>query len=81
MILIILATLISPLNAQYFTCDNGNSVYSNYVCDGDNDCGDGSDETSALCTGNECYSWEFQCEYGGCVGSYDVSKVIGSTDD
>jgi len=32
-----------------FTCDNGEVTYSAYVCDGDNDCGDCTDEPADLC--------------------------------
>ena len=30
--------------ADMFMCDNGHCVYTRWVCDGDNDCGDNSDE-------------------------------------
>jgi len=46
---------ISLINGTYeeggpdFTCDNGEVTYSAYVCDGDNDCGDCTDEPADLC--------------------------------
>lgn len=35
---------LSEDNGQYFDCDNGNQVPAGYYDDGDNDCGDWSDE-------------------------------------
>lgn len=35
--------------AQTFTCNNTVCVHEMWVCDGDNDCGDGSDEATKLC--------------------------------
>ena len=39
-----------------FTCDNGECVPDSYVCDGDNDCGDYSDED-----GCGMYNLHVQC--------------------
>ncbi|XP_077986464.1 uncharacterized protein LOC144440893 isoform X2 [Glandiceps talaboti] len=35
-----------------FTCDNGECVPKHWKCDGDVDCGDGSDESTATCEGH-----------------------------
>ena len=32
-----------------FTCDNGGCVSRSWLCDGDDDCGDNSDETGQQC--------------------------------
>ena len=32
-----------------FRCDNGNCISAAFECDGDNDCGDMSDESPSVC--------------------------------
>lgn len=34
---------------DYFACGNGNCLPFSHICDGDDDCGNGSDETKEMC--------------------------------
>lgn len=48
-----------------FRCANGQCIIRSYLCDGDNDCLDGSDETS--CPTAACGSRTFRCNNTACV--------------
>ncbi|KAK3547531.1 hypothetical protein QTP86_021514, partial [Hemibagrus guttatus] len=54
-----------PCRADQFTCLNGQCVSRDYVCDGDTDCSDGSDEkkcgTPSPCEPNEFMCWNGRC--------------------
>lgn len=47
---------------DYFSCNNGLCVPKLWVCDEDDDCGDGSDENEAVCFEGSCRPNQFQCE-------------------
>ncbi|XP_050528252.1 sortilin-related receptor-like isoform X2 [Daktulosphaira vitifoliae] len=55
-------------SADYFQCANSNCVPKYWQCDGDNDCGDNSDEEK--CTKVSCGPSSFQCNNGKCIPSY-----------
>lgn len=60
-------------NSWEFTCDNHRCVPKPWVCDGDDDCLDGSDERKLDgkkdCSKPNCTSFEFHCGTGRCIPS------------
>jgi len=60
-------------DGEMFTCDNGNEVPADYVDDGDNDCGDWSDEPNHSDNGDD--------EVSGCTDMYAINYDAGATND
>lgn len=50
---------------QFFPCASGRCVPMDWRCDGDDDCGDLSDENS--CPEQPCLQSEFRCRVGTCI--------------
>ncbi|XP_027197695.1 LOW QUALITY PROTEIN: uncharacterized protein LOC113792028 [Dermatophagoides pteronyssinus] len=52
----------------YFLCQNNNCLPESHLCDGENDCGDNSDEDPNYCAQMQCNATtEFKCNSGRCV--------------
>lgn len=52
-------------SGHQLTCSNGRCIPMLYRCDGDNDCGDGSDEIN--CPSSTCLTTQFPCKNGRCI--------------
>nr|XP_039251753.1 low-density lipoprotein receptor-related protein 2-like [Styela clava] len=61
-----------PCRPNYVKCENSNvCLWYYYVCDGDDDCGDNSDESPTHCAAKTCPTGNFLCDNKlRCIPSY-----------
>ncbi|XP_071944831.1 basement membrane-specific heparan sulfate proteoglycan core protein-like [Antedon mediterranea] len=68
---------IFPCREGQATCNNGQCIQRSFVCDGDTDCADNSDEIGCG-GGDRCEPNEFQCNNGFCA--LKIWRCDGDTD-
>ncbi|KAI8521339.1 hypothetical protein Bbelb_010930 [Branchiostoma belcheri] len=59
------AAVAQQCTNDQFSCANGGCIPDNWICDGDNDCGDMSDEQN--CANGACNGGEFECANSHCI--------------
>lgn len=64
-----------------FQCDNGECIGMDFLCDGNAECSDFSDENVKYCAATHCPSYAFRCGNGACIsGKKKCDLRIDCTD-
>ncbi|KAL6422754.1 hypothetical protein ACFW04_010753 [Cataglyphis niger] len=65
--------IASTCSSNQFACNNGVCIPEFWKCDGDNDCGDNSDEVN--CNRATCSPNNFECDSNTCIPKYWVCDM------
>lgn len=70
--------------SHQWQCANKRCIPESWQCDGEDDCGDHSDEDPAHCSSRTCRPGQFKCRNGRCIPQSwkcDVDDDCGDNSD